>query len=61
MFIGNMHSVWDQIKLFKYRYDVTLPLYCMTTSERVILNTFILLFIILIAVSIFRFPISLSS
>ncbi|KAK9375077.1 uncharacterized protein V1513DRAFT_478946 [Lipomyces chichibuensis] len=43
------------IKKWKYRYDVTLPLYVMTRTEQLILNSFFFIGFVLLATAVYKY------
>ncbi|KAK9324556.1 hypothetical protein V1517DRAFT_43142 [Lipomyces orientalis] len=52
---SSSNSIWAFIKKWKYRYDVTLPLYVMTSSEKFILNSFLFTCLVLLATAIYTY------
>ncbi|KAK9360970.1 hypothetical protein V1504DRAFT_453097 [Lipomyces starkeyi] len=51
----SLHSLWTSIKQWKYRYDVTLPLYIMTPTEQLILNSFFFIGFSLLATAVYKY------
>ncbi|KAK9485095.1 hypothetical protein V1527DRAFT_468082 [Lipomyces starkeyi] len=51
----SLYSLCTSIKKWKYRYDVTLPLYVMTPAEQLILNSFFFIGFSLLATAVYKY------
>ncbi|KAK9352585.1 hypothetical protein V1505DRAFT_392436 [Lipomyces doorenjongii] len=51
----SLHSLWVFTKKWKYRYDVTMPLYVMTPTEQLILNSFFFIGFVLLATAVYKY------
>ncbi|KAK9364869.1 hypothetical protein V1509DRAFT_572139 [Lipomyces kononenkoae] len=50
-----LKSSWAFIKKWKYRYDVTLPLYAMTPMEQLIMNLFVFIGFVLLTIALYKY------
>ncbi|KAK9239678.1 hypothetical protein V1525DRAFT_338744 [Lipomyces kononenkoae] len=53
--MNSMKSLWEFIKKWKYRYEVTMPLYAMTPMEQLILNSLFFIGVVFLAIALYKY------